>query len=141
MAEREKFSRLRISTKKKIEDIMEHALEGLIYLDEDTRDIVIGRLFGKCKMNAYHRVLIGLLGYKALNIIGWREEDSVSAKELSEKLGLNYNTVRAILSQLVKDKYAVQKGRGKYTINISLIEKISEIISNIKRECEGLLNE
>lgn len=137
MSNEKEFARLRVSTKKKIEELMEDALEGFIGLDEDTKDLVIGPLLSKCKISVADKILIGLLGYKAMSMIGWRENDTVSAKELSEKLGLNYNTVRAELSRLAKEKYVIQKARGAYSINTRFIEEISERMVNAKKKCIG----
>ena len=134
-SEEKKFARLRVSTKKKVEELMEDALEGFIGLDEDTKDLVVGPLLSECRVSAADKILIGLLGYNAMNIIGWRETDAVSAKELSEKLGLNYNTVRAEISRLAKEKYVIPKAPGAYSINISLIEKIAKRIIDAKRKC------
>ncbi len=134
-SEEKKFARLRVSTKKKVEELMEDTLEGFIGLDEDTKDLVVGPLLSECRVSVADKILIGLLGYNAMNTIGWRETNAVSAKELSEKLGLNYNTVRAEISRLAREKYVIPKARGAYSINISLIEKIAERIINAKRKC------
>ncbi|MEB3861122.1 MAG: DeoR family transcriptional regulator [Desulfurococcales archaeon] len=132
-----KFARLRVNTNKKVEELMENALEGFIGLDESTKELVIGSLLSECKVSAADKILIGLLGYKAMSIIGWRETDTVSVKELSEKLGINYNTVRSELSRLAKEKYVIPKARGYYSINTSLIENIAKRIINSKRKCTG----
>lgn len=139
MTSGKKFERLRISSSRKIEELLEEALEGFISLDEDTKDIILGSLMEKCKINEKDKIIIGLLGYKALQVIGWRDEDAVSAKELSEKLGINYSTVRGTLSNLVNQEKIVQrKGRGLYAINIQFLDKISKRVINLKEKCMGV---
>ena len=139
MTSGKKFERLRISSSRKIEELLEEALEGFISLDEDTKDIILGSLMEKCKINEKDKIIIGLLGYKALQVIGWRDEDAVSAKELSEKLGINYSTVRGTLSNLVNQEKIVQrKERGLYAINIQFLDKISKRVINLKEKCMGV---
>jgi len=135
--EERKFTRLIVSTRKEIENLMETALDGFIGLDIDTKDIVIGPLINKCKISAGDKILIGLLGFKALHMMGWRDTDTVSAKELSAKLNLNYNTVRSKLSQLAKDGYVEHHSHGLYALNIRLIKHISEKLIKLKERCDG----
>ena len=131
----EKFSRLKVSSRKRIEELMEDALEGFIGLDVDTKDVVVGEMFNKCKLSSAEAVLIGLLSYKAMYMIGWRDTDAVSAKEISEKLGLNYNTVRKTLSKLVEAKLVERRSRGLYALRVSALEKVSDIILRAKHRC------
>lgn len=134
-SEGKSFARLRVSTRKKLEELMEDVLEGFIGLDEDTKDIVLGPLYSKCNIGAADKILIGLLGYKAMNMVGWRDSDAVSAKELSEKLRINYNTVRANISQLAERKYVIRRGRGVYSVNVSFLDEIAKRLIKVKRKC------
>jgi len=122
------LNKLVIKSSKKVEEIMYSTLKDYIGLDKDTHEVIF--LDTAKDLTIEKRVLLLLLGYTAMKILGWIDNDALKPKEVAMKIGANHNTVRYILSGLHK-KGIVDRSRGLYRIKLS---RILEIANMFKKE-------
>ena len=124
--------KLVIKSSKKVEEIMYSILKDYIVLDEDNHEVIL--LETARSLNAERKILLLLLGYKAMEILGWIDDSSLTPREIAKRVGVNYNTVRSVLSRLHQKGMVSKIGRGMYKVELS---RILEISSMFKREEEA----
>jgi len=96
-------------------------LKDFIRIDIDTGEII--PISDYAYLTIWQRIIVTLLGAKALKALGKRDKETMSPKELSDKSWINYNSVRSYLSQLETSKTISKLGSEYYVPNYNL-EKI-----------------
>lgn len=137
MSSRGIFSDIYESVDEKVIEIMKKILKNTIHLDPKRKDLIIKSKFNCEALGARHKLLIGLVALKAMHMEGWIETDEISSKELANKLGIKYNTVRPILLQLVEEGLVERSGRGRYRIKLTRIDDIYNALSQALERCQG----
>jgi len=125
MSEGGSLKDLVIKSSKEAERILYIVLKDYVRFDEETKDIIFLEKF--YELSEKEKVLLTLLAYKALEILGWIEDSSLSPKKVSEKTGVNYGTTRDFLSKLSRDKIIMKTDRGRYGIDISRLRNIASM--------------
>lgn len=129
------FDELYISIDKETKKLMRNILKDVLRIDPQAKIIVIDKYMLCKKFGTLEKILAAALAYKAMEIDGIRKA-SFTPKELSQQLSIKPGTVRPILRDAVKNGYLIQKRKGEYEINPSLIPKIGEMISQAKTKCQ-----
>ena len=135
MVDKGLFSEIYEDIDQKIIDIMKKILKNTIHLDPKRKTIVIKERFHCKGLSTKHKILIGLISVKAMNLEGWTESDEIKAKDLASMLGINYNTVRPVLRQLVEDGLIEARRHGSYAIKTSQIDRIYRDLSKVLERC------
>ncbi len=129
------FDMLYINIDEETKKIMRLVLKDVLRIDPREKIIVIDKYLQCKKFGTLEKILAAALAYKAMEIDGIRKA-SFTPKELSQQLSIKPGTVRPILREATKEGYLIQKRKGEYEINPSLIPKIGEIISQAKIRCQ-----
>lgn len=119
------LSNLIVKGSKKIEEVMYNILKDYIRLDEESREVIF--LESAKDLSVEKRILLLLMGYKAMEILNLITDSSLSPREIAEKIGANYNTVRSQLSKLAREGLISKMGKGKYCVQLSKIIELSEL--------------
>lgn len=103
-------------------------LQGNIMIDSDS-----GRptpLPPFTTLTGRQQVVMLLLGGKAAHALGKRENESMTAKELAELSGVNYNSIRVHLSKLETEKF-IGKSKAEYFIpSYNLLRIKTEVLNH-----------
>ena len=121
-----------IKSSEEAEKILYEVLKDYIRIDKETHEIIF--LENYQSLSNEKKILLTLLARKALQILNLVEDDSLTPREISNKTGVNYNTVRPTLASLTKRGLVNRKEKGKYYIEITKLRTISKIIKGDKSE-------
>jgi hypothetical protein len=110
-------------------------LKDFIRIDIETGHII--PISDYAYLNVWQRILITLLGAKALKALGKREKETLGPKELSDISGINNNSVRSYLSQLETKKMIMKLSSEYYVPNYNL-EKIRIELMSVKKNDEEI---
>jgi len=119
------LSNLLVKGSKKIEEIMYSILKDYIQLDEESKEVIF--LESAKDLSVEKRILLLLMGYKAMEILNLISDSSLSPQEIAKKIGANYNTVRSKLSKLAREGLVNKVRKGRYAVQLSKIIELSEL--------------
>lgn len=76
------------------------------------------------------RIIIALLGRKALSLLDESHADGLTPAELSEATGVRGGSLRPSLKRLADDGVATKNGDSRYTIPVHAFERAVEMLEN-----------
>jgi len=117
-----KLKELIINEEELLREILADILKDYVNIRRNG-EIVYKNLEG---LDAEKKVIIGYLAHLATKLLGLKDTEKVSAKKISEEMAMNYNTVRPIISKLVRARILNREGRGQYYISLSKVRIIKE---------------
>lgn len=110
------------------EEILFSILDRFIRIKADSSKIIILPDFSKLKSK--DSIIILLLGFKAINLLGLREDEGVGPKEIHTISGINLSTVKNTLRDLETESMASSE-KGKYHILNFLLHSLDGHFKNI----------
>lgn len=126
MPEESPLEKLVVESSKEIERIIYEVLKDYIALDKERKEVLF--LDKARELTLEKKIIALLLGYKAMELLGWQVESNLSPKEIASKIGANYNTVRVVIPTLNRRGLISKVGRGKYCIELSRIMEIASLL-------------
>lgn len=106
-------------------DLLARALDGLAYLDKD-RDRILLTPDGAAR-TAREKMIIYLLGRKALRAVGSEIKEEVEPKEIEKEWQIPGGTVRPKLTKLAKEG-VVAKREGGYYVPAFNLEDAAKVL-------------
>jgi DNA-binding transcriptional ArsR family regulator len=103
------------------------ALAGIVGVDKKSGRVVLQPGFSS--LDTRRRALAYVLGAKVSTLLGLREDETVTPKELQQATGMPPGTVRPKLSQLKEQRLVSKTGEGAYFIAGHQIPAVIEDLS------------
>ncbi|MDP2947457.1 MAG: hypothetical protein Q8N88_05065 [Nanoarchaeota archaeon] len=111
------------------EEALSSILNRFIRIKADSSKIIILPDFSKLKSK--DRIVILLLGFKALKLLTLREDEGVGPKEIHTISGINLSTVKNSLCDLESENMASSE-KGKYSIPNFLLHSFKDYFSKLE---------
>ncbi len=105
------------------EEALSSILERFIRIKADLSKIITLPDFSKLKSK--DEIIMLLLGFKALKLLGLREDEGVGPKEIHILSGINLSTVKNTLRDLESESLATSE-KGKYSIPNFLLHSLKD---------------
>ncbi len=111
------------------EEALSSILERFIRIKADSSKIIILPDFSKLKTR--DAMIVLLLGFKALKLLGLRENEDVGPKEIYVLSGINLSTVKNTLRDLESGSL-VSSEKGKYSVPNFLLHSLRDHFSKLE---------
>lgn len=111
------------------EEALSSILERFIRIQADSSKIITLPDFSKLKSK--DGILMLLLGFKALKLLGLRENEAVGPKEVHILSGINLSTVKNTLRDFESDNLASSE-KGKYSVPNFLLHSLKDHFSKLE---------
>lgn len=126
MNEEKRLEKLFIDEEEVSEDMLYDILAPYIRFGKKTNEIIPTNDFLNLKNK--QKVLVIFIAIKALFMLGKREDDKASPKELEKLTGLKGNTIRPILKKLHDKRIILRDIKGKYFVPATSIPTIINML-------------
>jgi len=104
-------------------------LERFVRIKADSSKIIIFPDF--LRLKSRDKILVLLLGFKALKLLNLRENEGVGPKEIHILSGINLSTVKNTLRDLEAENFASREN-GKYSVPNFLLQSLDEYLSKLE---------
>lgn len=111
------------------DEALHFILDRFIRIQADSSKIITLPDFSKLK--AKDAIIVLLLGFKALKLLGLREDEGVGPKEIHTLSGINLSTVKNTLRDLESDNRASSE-KGKYYVPNFLLHSIKDHFNKLE---------
>ena len=119
----EKLKELLIDEEDILQEILAEILKKYVNITK-TGKIIYNENFGK--LDAERKVIVSYLAYLARKLLGLSKDEKASAKDVASETGMNYGTVRAVVSKLVRLGILNREERGQYYMDLSKVKIVKE---------------
>lgn len=119
----ERLKELLIDEEDILQEILAEILKKYVNITK-TGKIIYNENFGK--LDTERKVIISYLAYLARKLLGLSKDEKASAKDIASETGMNYGTVRSVISKLVRSGILNREERGQYYIALSKVKIVKE---------------